>query len=52
MIVKHGGVLRTFMRVQVTNCTNAKLVVSLVVPSWSDPLVPATANKHQVFTVS
>lgn len=25
-------------------------MVSLVVPSWSDPLAPAAGSKHQVFT--
>jgi hypothetical protein len=34
----------------VTNCTNAKLVVSLVVPSWCDPLSSTGGSKQQVFT--
>jgi hypothetical protein len=37
---------------QVTNHTHAKLVVSLVVPDWLDPLAAAGANnKQRVFTV-
>lgn len=38
---------------QVTNHTNAKLVVSLAVPGWSDPIAAKDSSKslQQVFTV-
>lgn len=44
--------LRLPLPAQVTNHTNSKVVVSLVVPDWTDPFAAAGTNKQRVFTVS
>jgi hypothetical protein len=52
-----GRSLTVFARaagvLQVTNCTNAKLVLTLAVPGWTDPLASSSSgSKQKVFTVS